>query len=360
LHRVSILRATILLFTSIVTLQGCFNASNEAQQASPYVSPLEALEVPQQQSETPIASLSKTKQAPSSETERGSSPIAQAPSEPSTNTEPVPTQSDAAAPPVASSNPEPAAKQQPEPVKPKTKTAAKKKEAPASAAQQQISAKKLTLSQLVKKYPDLLLLKGSPQSKQVALTFDDAPDDKFTAKVLDTLKQHHIKATFFLVGSQAEKYPEMVKRIVNEGHVIGNHTHNHKLLTKMSDEAFQEQITKTESILQSLCGYKPKLMRPPYGEISEAQLLWASEQGFRVINWNVDSQDWRQLSDTEVASNILKSAKAGSIVLQHSGGGPGQDLSGTVQALPEVITTLQSRGYKLVTLPELLHISKQM
>lgn len=220
--------------------------------------------------------------------------------------------------------------------------------------------KALTLSQLVEKYPDVLLLKGRGSFKQVALTFDDAPDTQFTPQVLDVLKQYNVRATFFLIGSEAEKYPEIVKRIVREGHVIGNHSYNHKLYTKLSDDKFRAQVLQTQKALKSLIGYTPRLIRPPYGEISESQLLWASQQGLRIVNWNVDSQDWKQINREQVTNNILNHVKMGAIVLQHTGGGPGQNLSGTVEALPKVIEILQSRGYKLVTLPEMLQLSKQI
>lgn len=274
--------------------------------------------------------------------------------------------------------PSPAASHQPgiiekaAPPSPETKLDAKPKSVPT----QQVSKKSrhyektvreaasrnkgLTLSQIIKKYPDLLLLKGPGATKQVALTFDDAPDRQFTPHVLNILKQYKVHATFFLVGSQAEKYPDIVKRMVREGHVIGNHSYNHKLFTELSDESFKSQVLLTQKSLKSLIGYSPRLIRPPYGEISENQLLWASKQGYRIVNWNVDSQDWKQLSRDQVTENILNHIKKGSIVLQHSGGGPGQNLSGTVEALPTVIQTLQSRGYKLVTLPELLQVSKQV
>lgn len=221
-------------------------------------------------------------------------------------------------------------------------------------------SQRLTLSQLVRKYPELLLLRGSAASGQVALTFDDAPDTTFTPQVLDVLKKYQVRATFFLVGAQAEKHPEMVKRIVREGHVIGNHSYSHKLFTKLSDDLFQSQVLQTQQTLKRLIGYSPRLLRPPYGEISESQLLWASEHGYRIVNWNVDSLDWKQLGQEKVISNILTNVKPGSIILQHSGGGPGQDLNGTVQALPTVIQTLKSRNLKMVTLPELLQVSKQL
>ncbi|MDF2959967.1 MAG: polysaccharide deacetylase [Paenibacillus sp.] len=262
--------------------------------------------------------------------------------------------------PQAKAQPVPAAPQ-PEPVQPPAPQVQKPaKPAQTAASRQNAKSKRLTLSQLVKKYPNLLLLKGSASSKKIALTFDDAPDTQYTPQVLDVLKKHNVKATFFIVGRLAEKHPEVVKRMVKEGHIIGNHTYNHSLLTKLSDEAYQTQVNKTQKILKHTIGYTPKLLRPPYGEISESQLLWASDHHMLVVNWNVDSLDWKQLSQQEVASNILTNAKAGSIILQHSGGGPNQDLSGTVNALPTIIESLQSKGYQLVTLPELLHVSKQL
>ncbi|UUZ83485.1 polysaccharide deacetylase family protein [Paenibacillus sp. P26] len=102
------------------------------------------------------------------------------------------------------------------------------------------------------------------------------------------------------------------------------------------------------------------MLRPPYGEISESQLLWAKDNGYVVVNWNVDSKDWKRLNASQVSANILDHVSAGSIILQHSGGGPGQNLNGTVQALPGVIETLKAKNYDMVTLPEPLKVSKQM
>lgn len=220
-------------------------------------------------------------------------------------------------------------------------------------------ARRLTLSQLSRKYPQYFKLRGSSGEKQVALTFDDAPDSKYTAQILDVLREYDVKATFFLIGSSAEKHPELVKRIVKEGHTVGNHSYNHQLFTRLSDDAFREQVQKTQQSLNRLAGYAPKLLRPPYGEISESQLLWAAEHGLLVVNWNIDSLDWKQLNQAQILSNVMNSIKPGSIVLQHSGGGPRQDLSGTVKALPQIIETLRSQGYRLVTVPELLNVPKQ-
>ncbi|TVY05531.1 polysaccharide deacetylase family protein [Paenibacillus cremeus] len=267
----------------------------------------------------------------------------------------APAATPAPAPQAAPVVPQPAAEQPAMPkVKPKTNVPPASHPAKVTTSQSQ----RLTLSQLVKKYPDLLRLKGSSNSKSVALTFDDAPDETYTPQVLDILKKHHVRATFFLLGVQAVKHPAIVKRIANEGHVIGNHSYNHKLFTKLSDDVFRLQIQNTQKELHKLIGYSPRLLRPPYGEISESQLIWASDQGFTIVNWNVDSLDWKQLGASQVSANILNHTHGGSIILQHSGGGPGQNLSGTVKALPNVIQTLKDRGYNLVTLPDLLQVPK--
>ncbi|MCK6076859.1 polysaccharide deacetylase family protein [Paenibacillus silvae] len=216
----------------------------------------------------------------------------------------------------------------------------------------------LTLGQLRQKYADTFKTNG-PSTKQVALTFDDVPDPRFTGQVLDVLKKYKVRATFFVVGSRAEKHPDLVKRMVKEGHVIGNHSYNHPEFSKLSMTAFRRQILRTGDIIQRLTGYTPKMIRPPYGDINEEQLRWARKQRYSIVNWNVDSLDWKGLPKEKVKHNILAAVKPGSIVLQHAGGGTGSNLKGTVEALPEVIEELRNQGYDLVTLDEMLKLSKE-
>lgn len=224
--------------------------------------------------------------------------------------------------------------------------------------QARISQKKLTLSQLVVKYPDTFKLRGSAQEKKVALTFDDGPDTRFTPKVLDALKASQVKATFFVLGVQANAHPDIIRRIVKEGHVIGNHSYSHANLPKLTADKFQSQIISTESVLQGLIGYAPKLIRPPYGAINEEQVRWIADHHYLIVNWNVDSLDWKSLNSDQVLNNIMQQTKPGSIILQHSGGADSQDLSGTVQAIVPLISKLKAAGYTFVTVPELLHVAK--
>ena len=212
-----------------------------------------------------------------------------------------------------------------------------------------------TLSQLMKKYPDTFKVRG-PRVKKVALTFDDVPDPRFTPQVLDVLKKEGVKATFFAVGDRSKKHPGIVARIKREGHAIGNHSYNHALFTKLSIEEIRNQIERTNRILKSITGQEPRLIRPPYGEINEEQLRWARKNNYKVVNWNVDSLDWKGLSKDEVKHNILSAAGPGAIILLHAGGGVGSNLSGSIQALPEVIAELRNKGYTFVTLPEMLGV----
>ncbi|RUT35908.1 polysaccharide deacetylase family protein [Paenibacillus zeisoli] len=213
----------------------------------------------------------------------------------------------------------------------------------------------LTLGELRRKYAETFKFRG-PKVKRIALTFDDVPDPRFTPQVLDILAKNHIKATFFVVGQRAEKHPGLVKRIYREGHLIGNHSYNHPLFKNKSLAYFKDQILRTETIIYNLTGFRPKFIRPPYGEINEEQLRWVKSRGYKVINWNVDSKDWKGLNKLQVTNNILSAAGPGSIILQHAGGGVGADLTGTIEALPIVIRTLKSKGYTFVDLSELLHI----
>ncbi len=343
-HRLISLRTRTRLslsgFILCLALTACTPAANTPQSMPPETG----------SAETALENASKT-----TETRTDSSPLALTGPQAPLTAQQVPPSS---TPPVPAPAPAPAAVP---PAEPKTQIKLKSKPPTAKASKETAGqSQRLSLSQLARKYPELLLLRGSAASGQVALTFDDAPDTTFTPQVLDVLKKHQVRATFFLVGAQAEKHPEMVKRIVREGHVIGNHSYSHKLFTKLSDDLFQSQVLQTQQALKRLIGYAPRLLRPPYGEITESQLLWASERGYRIVNWNVDSLDWKQLGQEKVTSNILTNVKPGSIILQHSGGGPGQDLNGTVKALPTVIQTLKARNLKMVTLPELLRVSKRL
>ncbi|WP_019121856.1 polysaccharide deacetylase family protein [Brevibacillus massiliensis] len=216
----------------------------------------------------------------------------------------------------------------------------------------------LSLADLRAKYKSTFLLSGPSSKREVALTFDDAPDDRFTPQILDVLKQEGVRATFFVVGNRVEAHPEIVQRMINEGHVLGNHSYSHANLPKLSDADFQNEVVKTDQLIQSISGYKPTFIRPPYGNISERQIQWLASHHKVIVNWNVDSLDWKGLSAEQIRTNVLAQVRPGSIILQHAAGGVGEDLTGTVQALPEIINQLRNDNVKLVTVPELLSLPK--
>lgn len=222
---------------------------------------------------------------------------------------------------------------------------------------QQETGERSALSQLMSKYPDTFRTRG-PREKRIALTFDDVPDPRYTGIVLDVLKEHQVKATFFVVGNRAKKHPDLLRRMVEEGHAIGNHSYNHAQFSKLRLPEFIKQIERTNNILEAITGVRPTLIRPPYGDINEEQLQWARKHGYKVVNWNVDSLDWKGLGKDEVKQNVLGAVGPGAIVLQHAGGGAGTDLSGTIEALPEIITELRQQGYSFATVPDMLGVPR--
>jgi peptidoglycan/xylan/chitin deacetylase (PgdA/CDA1 family) len=220
--------------------------------------------------------------------------------------------------------------------------------------------KKMPWSEMQQRYQGAFVLSAGRQTKRVALTFDDVPDPRYTPKVLDVLKRKGVRATFFVVGTRARKHPDLVRRIRKEGHAIGNHSYSHPDFSRLSLGAMQEQIRKAEERIAPLAGFRPRLIRPPYGEILAQQLEWTRKAGYTVVNWDVDSSDWRQLTASQVFRNVTRAVRPGSVVLLHAGGGEGQRLSGTVQALPRIIDWLRDHGYDLVTLPELLAVPETL
>jgi len=223
---------------------------------------------------------------------------------------------------------------------------------------QPLEHEKLSLAQLRYKYPQYFKINGSQTERKIALTFDDGPDQLYTKQILDVLHHYHVHATFFLVGFRAEANPAVVKRMIREGHAIGNHSFNHPNPDKLTENQFAEQIVKTQHILLTIAGFAPKLIRTPYGAMNENELLWAAHHDFILVNWDIDSLDWKQIKAGAVLENVVQYAHNGAIILQHSAGGAREDLSGTVKALPSIITDLRAEGYQFVTVPELLHVKQ--
>jgi peptidoglycan/xylan/chitin deacetylase (PgdA/CDA1 family) len=187
----------------------------------------------------------------------------------------------------------------------------------------------------------------------IALTLDDGPQAKLTPKLLDLLAAHHIKATFFVIGENVAEHPEIVTRAAHEGHEIGNHSWSHPNLGKMSDDAVRRQLQRTDEAIKSATGARPTLLRPPYGSLSARQKRWIHDEfGYRIILWDVDPLDWKRPGPAIVRSRIVKQTRSGSIVLAH-------DIHpGTIEAMPAILDDLEAKGFKFVTVSELIQMAR--
>jgi peptidoglycan-N-acetylglucosamine deacetylase len=207
------------------------------------------------------------------------------------------------------------------------------------------------------KFQGTTVYKVEPKNneKVIALTIDDGPWPKTTVEMLDILKQNDVKATFFWVGSALQANPQIAKRVVAEGHAIGNHTWNH-LYKRMDAATAKNEIEKTNELIYQTTGVKTSFFRPPGGYLNNGLAAYAKSQKNSVVMWSVTSADTDPHAKYQVfVKNILRDAKPGAIVLMHDGGG---NRERTVKALPEIITGLKQQGYRFVTIPELLEMGK--
>jgi peptidoglycan/xylan/chitin deacetylase (PgdA/CDA1 family) len=186
----------------------------------------------------------------------------------------------------------------------------------------------------------------------IAMTFDDGPSATLTPKLLDLLAAHHIKATFFVIGENVAEHPEIVARAAREGHEIGNHSWSHPNFGKMSDESVRRQLQQTDDAIKNATGKRPTLMRPPYGSITAREKRWIHDEfGYDIILWDVDPYDWKRPGPTVVRARILKETRSGSIVLSH-------DIHpGTIEAMPSTFDELKAKGFKFVTVSELIRMA---
>ena len=187
----------------------------------------------------------------------------------------------------------------------------------------------------------------------IALTFDDGPHPRLTPKLLQILAQRHIKVTFFLIGENVQAHPEIAREEIAEGHEVGNHSWSHPDLKKLPEDKVRSEMQRTDDVIKSAIGRSPTIMRPPYGELSASQGRWINKDfGYKIIRWDVDPLDWKDPGPNVVASRILAATRPGSIILSH-------DIhAGTVAAMPYIIDTLLARGYKFVTVPELIAMDR--
>ncbi len=194
-----------------------------------------------------------------------------------------------------------------------------------------------------------LLQRGDPRSGRIALTFDDGPNPAYTPRVLDLLDAHGIKATFFLLGREAQRHPGLAREVARRGHDVGNHTYSHTNLAMASPLVLREELDRGRAVLEEVTGMPVCLLRPPGGHMSLRVLAHAARMGMTVTLWSVDSGDWMQEGQASIRRTIRRArVRPGDIVLLHD------DYPETVAALPEVLGDLVRSALNFGTVADLL------
>lgn len=182
-------------------------------------------------------------------------------------------------------------------------------------------------------------------SPKIALTFDDGPHPYYTEQLLDGLKERGAKASFFVLGKQAQAYPDLIKRMQEEGHLVGNHTYSHMQLGKNNREAFKAELVKTSEVLSELTGEEVQYVRPPYGSWDKG---FETELMMFPVLWTVDPMDWCSDDVAGIVRKVTKKSKENSIILMHD------EYKSSVTAALQIVDILQEQGYEFVTVDEIL------
>lgn len=199
-----------------------------------------------------------------------------------------------------------------------------------------------------KKLPIYCVQSDAPK---VSLSFDAAWGNEDTATLLSILEEHNVKAAFFMTGGWVESYPDDVKAIAAAGHDLGNHSENHKQMSQLSSAECKEELQSVHDKVKKLTGIDMTLFRPPYGDYNDILINTANSMGYHVIQWDVDSLDWKDYGADSIVSKVLdhKHLGNGSIILMHNGA------KYTKDALARVITSLNDKGYEIVPISELIY-----
>ena len=193
--------------------------------------------------------------------------------------------------------------------------------------------------------------KNSDNSKKIALTFDDGPHPRYTPQILEILEEYGVTATFFVIGVNAENYPESLRLIAESGCEIGNHTYSHTRIDKISAEELEKEIEKCEKAIYSVTGKSTVLFRPPQGRVPKNLLAVSAKRGYNVVLWSIDTLDWSHNPSDNICSSVMENLRGGDIILMHD------YVSGkntTCEALRRLIPELLAKGYEFVTVSELL------
>ena len=193
-----------------------------------------------------------------------------------------------------------------------------------------------------------LVLRGDPRRAEIALTIDDGPHPKYTPRLLQILAQNHVPATFFVVGEQAERYPNLIRAEVAGGHSVGNHTYDHVSLIKIPPDYVDTEIAACGDVLKSITGHTPHLFRPPGGEYNRQVAEAAEALGYKMILYSDDPGDYADPGTRIIETRTLDTISDGGIILLHDGSAQ------TLVILPQIIQRLKARGFRFVTVDQML------
>lgn len=201
---------------------------------------------------------------------------------------------------------------------------------------------------------------GARATKQLAITYDDGPNDPHTFRLLEILAKHQVRATFFLIGRYVRQRPDIVRQVIASGHVVGNHTFTHPYLAVKSAADVRKELADCRAAIQDAVGDHSNLFRPPFGSRRPAVLRIARELGLEPIMWNVTGYDWNAPPAAAIEKKVASQIHGGNVILLHDGGHRqmGADRSQTVQATDHLIARYKSEGYDFVTIPQMISKSK--
>jgi peptidoglycan/xylan/chitin deacetylase (PgdA/CDA1 family) len=193
-------------------------------------------------------------------------------------------------------------------------------------------------------------------TKQIALTYDDGPNDPHTLRLLEVLAKHKVKATFFMIGHYVQQRPEIAREVAHAGHAIGNHTFTHPLLIFKSDAEIRRELSGCRAALSDAVGQHTNLFRPPFGGRRPGVLRIARQLGLEPVMWNVTGYDWSAPHASNIERKVARRIRGGDVVLLHDGGHQqiGADRSNTVLATDHLIERYKSEGYEFVTIPRMM------
>jgi peptidoglycan/xylan/chitin deacetylase (PgdA/CDA1 family) len=196
--------------------------------------------------------------------------------------------------------------------------------------------------------------RGRDDCGAVALTFDDGPSE-LTDPLLDRLGELGIKATFFMVGRQVERYPAIARRVAEEGHEIGNHSYSHPIYLYRNQHETWRQLARTQEVISAVTGVRPRLARPPCGVRTPAYFRAANVLGLRTVQWTCTGFDWKRRDAQRIAADAMNGVSAGAIILLHDGDSSGKrDRLQTVKAVPLIVSALESRNLRVAPLIKIL------